>query len=200
MRCLATLLLLTAPLIAQQRFEISWPEASDGRLILILSKAGGREAAREPRLEINEGLETQQMFGVDIDNARSATIDNQAPGYPLLHLNDVPAGEYTCKRSSTSTKPSISPMAARSTPHGRGEGQQWNSKPGNYYSEPARMRIDPTAAAPIRIELDQNHSSHPAARRYPYIKHVKIQSKLLSQFWGRPMYLGAIVLLPEGFD
>lgn len=27
-----------------------------------------------------------------------------------------------------------------------------------------------------------------------------MQSKLLSEFWGRPMYLGAAVLLPEGFD
>ncbi|MFQ5790557.1 MAG: alpha/beta hydrolase-fold protein, partial [Acidobacteriota bacterium] len=29
---------------------------------------------------------------------------------------------------------------------------------------------------------------------------VKIQSKLLTEFWGRPMFLGAHVLLPEGFD
>ena len=27
-----------------------------------------------------------------------------------------------------------------------------------------------------------------------------MQSKLLSEFWGQPMYLGAHVLLPEGFD
>ena len=33
-----------------------------------------------------------------------------------------------------------------------------------------------------------------------YIKHIKIQSKLLTEFWGRPMYLGANILLPEGFD
>jgi hypothetical protein len=33
-----------------------------------------------------------------------------------------------------------------------------------------------------------------------YIKHVKMESKLLSKFWGRPMHLGANVLLPEGFD
>jgi hypothetical protein len=29
---------------------------------------------------------------------------------------------------------------------------------------------------------------------------VKIQSQKLSEFWGRPMHLGACVLLPEGFD
>lgn len=33
-----------------------------------------------------------------------------------------------------------------------------------------------------------------------YIKHIKIQSQLLTEFWGRPMFLGAHILLPEGFD
>ncbi len=33
-----------------------------------------------------------------------------------------------------------------------------------------------------------------------YIKHIKIQSKLLTEFWGRPMHLGACVLLPHGFE
>ena len=33
-----------------------------------------------------------------------------------------------------------------------------------------------------------------------YVKHEKIQSELLTEFWGRPMHLGAHVLLPEGFD
>jgi hypothetical protein len=33
-----------------------------------------------------------------------------------------------------------------------------------------------------------------------YVKHIRIQSERLTKFWGRPMYLGAHVLLPEGFD
>ena len=33
-----------------------------------------------------------------------------------------------------------------------------------------------------------------------YVKHVRIQSNLLTKFWGRPMFLGANVLLPEGWD
>ena len=33
-----------------------------------------------------------------------------------------------------------------------------------------------------------------------YVKHERIQSERLTKFWGRPMYLGAHVLLPEGFD
>jgi len=33
-----------------------------------------------------------------------------------------------------------------------------------------------------------------------YVKHVRIQSERLTKFWGRPFFLGAHVLLPEGFD
>ena len=33
-----------------------------------------------------------------------------------------------------------------------------------------------------------------------YVKHEKIQSQLLTAFWGRPIYLGAVVLLPRGYE
>jgi hypothetical protein len=33
-----------------------------------------------------------------------------------------------------------------------------------------------------------------------YIRHIKIKSEVLSKFWGRPMYIGADVLVPQGFD
>ena len=32
------------------------------------------------------------------------------------------------------------------------------------------------------------------------VKHVKIESKLLTAFWGHPFYIGATVLLPKGYD
>ena len=32
------------------------------------------------------------------------------------------------------------------------------------------------------------------------VKHIKIKSKILSDFWGHDMYLGATILLPKGFD
>jgi hypothetical protein len=33
-----------------------------------------------------------------------------------------------------------------------------------------------------------------------YVRHIKIQSALLTKFWGRPVFLSAVVLVPEGFD
>ena len=33
-----------------------------------------------------------------------------------------------------------------------------------------------------------------------YVKHIKFKSELLSKFWGRPVYLGAVVLLPRDYE
>jgi hypothetical protein len=82
----------------------------------------------------------------------------------------------------------------------RGEGQQWNRAPGNLYSEPMEMEIDPAKGGTLRLVLDKEIPPIPDPPETKYIKHIKIQSKLLTEFWGRPMYLGAHVLLPEGFD
>jgi hypothetical protein len=33
-----------------------------------------------------------------------------------------------------------------------------------------------------------------------FVKHVRIKSEMLSKYWGTPVYIGAFVLLPYGFD
>jgi len=48
--------------------------------------------------------------------------------------------------------------------------------------------------------LDQALPPLPPTPDTTYVKHVRIRSELLSRFWGRDMHLGAIVLLPQGFD
>jgi hypothetical protein len=48
--------------------------------------------------------------------------------------------------------------------------------------------------------MDQEIPPFPPVEDTDYVKHVQIQSDLLTEFWGRPMHLGAIVLLPWGFD
>ncbi|MBW8713231.1 MAG: enterochelin esterase-like enzyme, partial [Acidobacteria bacterium] len=32
------------------------------------------------------------------------------------------------------------------------------------------------------------------------VKRIKFQSAILSKWWGQPIYLGATVLLPKGYD
>jgi hypothetical protein len=81
----------------------------------------------------------------------------------------------------------------------RGEGQHWNLAPGNLLSKPTLIHIGP-GAKPIAISLDGVIPPIPAIPDTKYIRHIRIQSALLTKFWGRPVYLSAIVLVPEGFD
>jgi hypothetical protein len=85
-------------------------------------------------------------------------------------------------------------------PMDRGEGQQWNQAPGNIYSKPVKIKVEAGGRATVRIELTETIPPIKEPEDTKYIKHIKIQSKLLTEFWGRPMYIGAHVLLPEGWD
>ncbi len=187
------------------RFSISFPEsiskdALDGRLLLLVSTNN----AKEPRFQISEDLSTQQVFGINIEALKpgqTANIDAGAPGYPVKSLADIAPGEYWVQallhRYETFHRADGHTLKL---PMDRGEGQQWNSAPGNLYSTPQKLSIDPTREATIKISLDRMISPIEPPKDTKYIKHIKIKSKLLSDFWGRPMHLGANILLPEGFD
>lgn len=208
MKHLGILLLLSNVLWAQPsslRFELLFPAGRsayplDGRMLLLISA----DSTAEPRFQINEGPETQQLFGIDVDGLKPntpAVVDASAFGFPLRSIAQVPAGWYwvqgllhryeTFKRADGHTV---------KLPMDRGEGQHWNRAPGNLFSKPAKMWVDPSRNQTIRIVLDQEIPPIEPPKDTKYIKHVKIQSERLTKFWGRPMYLGANVLLPEGFD
>ncbi|MFW6140195.1 MAG: hypothetical protein ACOC5S_02435 [Acidobacteriota bacterium] len=186
-------------------FQISFPEELskeplDGRVLLMISD----NESTEPRFQISDGPDTQLIFGINTENLQpeeEAVIDSDVFGYPLKSIADLPKGEYfvqallhryeTFNRSDGHTV---------KLPMDRGEGQRWNQSPGNLYSTPTKINIDPAKNEQIKIKLDNKIPPIPDPPETKYIKHVKIQSKLLTEFWGRPMHLGAHVLLPEGFD
>jgi hypothetical protein len=191
----------TSPL----RFVVSFPAARsatplDGRLLLLISA----DSSTEPRFQISDAFSTQQVFGIDVDGLKpgqEAIVDAQVLGYPRKSLFDIPPGRYrvqallnryeTLRRADGHTV---------KLPPDKGEGQQWNRKPGNLYSAPRWADIDPAKGEVIRISLDQEIPPIADPPETNYVKHERIQSKLLTDFWGRPIYLGAHVLLPEGFD
>jgi hypothetical protein len=187
------------------RVGVSFPEERskvpiDGRLLLFISSDG----SREPRFQVSEGPNTQVVFGIDVDGLKAkqeAVFDKNVFGYPVKNIAAIPAGEYWVQ-ALLNRYETFHRADGRTVklPPDRGEGQQWNRKPGNFYSGPQKIFLDPRKDEMIRIALDQEIPPIPEPEETKYIKHVKIQSKLLSQFWGRPMYLGAHVLLPEGFE
>jgi hypothetical protein len=187
------------------RFGLSFPaersaEPLDGRMLLLIST----DDSNEPRFQISDSVRTQLVFGIDVEGLRPGTdavVDAGVRGYPRKSISEIPAGEYWVQgllnRYETFRRPDGHVVKL---PPDKGEGQQWNRKPGNLYSSPKKVSIDPAKDEVIRISLGQEIEAIPDPPETKYIKHVKIQSKLLSEFWGRPMYLGAHVLLPEGFD
>jgi hypothetical protein len=187
--------------LAEPRFSITLPKADkplDGRLLLLLST----DAKAEPRFQINDGPNTQMVFGVDVENWKPGTaqmVDAKAFGYPVRSLAALKPGEYQVQ-ALLDIYETFRRADGRvlKLPMDRGEGRQWNRAPGNLYSKPAKLTV--AANGKYAIALDQAIPPIPEPKDTKYIKHVKIQSERLTKFWGRPMYLGAHVLLPEGFD
>ncbi|MFC1726878.1 hypothetical protein ACFL4T_14745 [candidate division KSB1 bacterium] len=187
------------------KFSISFPGehykgALDGRVLLLISK----DDSREPRFQITYRINSQQIYGVNVDGLKpgdKAVFDKEVFGFPVQSIAGIPPGEYTVQgvfhiyetfhRSDGHTV---------KLPMDRGEGQHWNRAPGNLYSTPKKIRIDPAEDKTIEISLDKKIPPIKPPKDTKYIKHIKIQSDLLTKFWGRPMHLGANILLPEGFD
>ena len=173
----------------------------DGRLLVMLST----DPNDEPRMQISASiLKSQQIFGIDVENWKAgapAVVSADVLGYPAESLADVPPGTYRVQallhRYETFHRADGHVVKL---PMDRGEGQHWNKAPGNLYSTPQTITIEAGKPASFSIELDQTIPPIPEAPATKYVLHEKIQSERLTKFWGRPMFLGAHVLLPEGFD
>jgi hypothetical protein len=63
-----------------------------------------------------------------------------------------------------------------------------------------RLTLNPSKGGEIRISLDQKIPSIEPPKDTPLVKYIRVPNERLTRFWGRPMSLGAIVLLPSGFD
>jgi len=185
-------------------FSVTFPAARsaaplDGRLLVLIST----DSSSEPRFQIADGPRTQLVFGVDVEGwvPRAArVVDSSAFGYPLRSLAQLPPGRYWTQallnRYETFRRADGHVVKL---PPDRGEGQQWNRKPGNLYSLPRWITVDSGSAPLFPIVLDQEIPAIADPPETEYVKHERIESRLLSEFWGRPMYLGAHVLLPHGF-
>ena len=186
-------------------FSITLPESFgdttfDGRLLLLLSN----NDENEPRFQISDGLKTQLVFGMDVEGwapGQPITVDNNAYGYPIKQLKDVPKGEYQVQAFLHKYETFVRGDGHTvKMPMDRGEGQKWNRAPGNLYSVPAKVNFDPASSKELMAELTEEIPPIEEPEDTKYIKHIKIKSKLLSDFWGRDMHLGAHVLLPEGWE
>ena len=199
---LATIALATA-FAADTRFEISYPAALNagpitGRVYIMIT----RDPTREPRLEI--GRVGVPFFGRDVERlgpGQSAIIDGTDLGSPVAKLGEIPPGEYTVQAFVN-----VYSEFKRSDGHvvwmhdDQWEGQHWNRSPGNLYSVPQKIALDAAKGYTIKIVCDKKIPPIAPIADTQYVKRIKIQSAILTKFWGRPMYLGATLLLPRDYD
>jgi hypothetical protein len=216
-RCLAALLVsavVAASALALRaqsreplRFAISFPAARsaqplDGRVLLFIST----DSRTEPRTQSDQyrANSTQPIFGVDVDGLRpgqDVVVDGRVVGWPARHLSDIPAGDYWVQallnRYETFHRADGHTIKM---PMDEGEGQHWDAKPGNFYSTPARLHVDPSAGGEIKISLDQEVPPIAPPTDTAQVKYLRVPNERLTKFWGRPMTLGAIVVLPHGWE
>jgi hypothetical protein len=195
----------TAPKTTQ--FSVSFPQQMstaplDGRVVLLLSK----DKSREPRTHVseNEMLVSPYLFGMNVEGlapGKAVVLDERAFGWPAGTLSAVPAGDYFVQAVLNRYETfHLADGRVLKLPPDKGEGQQWATKPGNLYSKPAMMHVDPAKPQTFSVSLDQIIPDIAPKADTEFVKHIRIKSELLSKFWGRDMYLGAHILVPKGFD
>ncbi len=203
-------LLLTAfhfSSIAQSNhtFSISFVESAGskpitGRVFLAVS----RDAQPEPRYEAGSYFTSVPFWAKDVDQLqpeKEVIIDTNDLGYPIANLHDLPAGDYYIQAVLN-----VYTQYHRADGHtiwahqDQWEGQHFNTSPGNLISSVQKIHYDPSQSQQFSIKLDSVLPAINLPADTKQVKHIKIKSKILSDFWGHDMYLGATILLPKGFD
>jgi len=192
-----------ATMPAKVKFEITYPTAISktpltGRMFLVISHTD----TLEPRLQV--GRYGTQFFGADFEKltpGQSVVIDGSTLGYPINDFKDLPKGEYYVQavlNKYTEFK--------RSDGHtlwmhmDQWEGQDWRRSPGNVYSNVQKITIDPEKNNVVKLEVIKVIPPIPVPTDTKWVKHIKIKSEKLSKFWGQPIYIGATILLPKGYE
>ncbi len=197
------------------KFEVKVPDnfvgELNGRCLVILSKDASKS---EPKNQVS--VTGAPVFGKTVYGLKAGDVitftaaDKEVYGYPF-QMDSIPQAElyvqaffvkYTkFTRSNGST---IWAMADH------GGGGKMFSNPFNLYSKVVKSAIDVKTDASVKLELteeiklsaplkDGEVTQQGNYEEKPYLKYVKIQSKLLTEFWGTPMYIGANILLPSTY-
>jgi S-formylglutathione hydrolase FrmB len=163
---------------AKQGLEIP----SFGRMLIFLCTNN----KVEPRFSINVENKNESgiVFAKDVywNKEKFLSISDNLIGFPVNSLSKIDSGNYFVQAMYDADTLSFSRNAA-----------------GNFYSLPLQIHINGRGKQIINITLDKKIES-PKIVNSKYIRYVKIKSKLLSDFWHRPFYIQASVLLPSDYD
>lgn len=192
-----------APAPSATRFTISVPDSAHadpitGRVYMMISRTDDRE----PRLQV--GRTGIPFFGRDVEGlapGEEAVVDGTDLGFPVDSLGALPAGDYYVQGFVN-----VYSRFPRADGHvvwmhdDRWEGQHWRVSPGNLYSDVKRVHLDPARGWDVHLEARNVIPPVQIPEDTKWVKRFRFRSPSLSKFWGRPIYLGATVLLPRDYD
>ncbi len=194
-----------APATSDLRFEVSFPASAHsqpvtGRVFVMITP----DNYPEPRFQVGFWGDSPPFFGADVNQLKPgeiATVDSRTLGYPVRSLSGIPPGDYYVQALLN-----IYSECRRSDGHtvwvhlDHWEGQQFNGSPGNLYSRVEKIHIDPSRGYDVKLSVSRVIPPVKIPPDTRWVKRIKIQSAILSKFWGQPVFLGAVVLLPKGYD
>lgn len=150
-----------------------------GRVVLAIAKGKGR-----PNFT-NTDPPANPVLGVDATDFTADKVirlDGASDIFPLIKLNDLPAGDYTVQAVFATNRDINLPNA-----------------PGNPYSTPTLVKLDPAAGTKVSLTLDKTYEERRPKDTATH-KYLHVPSKLLSDFHGRPMVYRVGVALPPNFE
>ena len=168
-----------------------------GRLFLLISD--NFEESPHPRPKFSG-----YTFRMDFEGLRpggSVEMDAGTMGAQNPSLADIPDGDYV-----------VQAVAHVYTRFSRSDGHtvwlpaiQWvpgsyRKKPGNLHSNPIKLKLNSQEGYAHDIVISEILPDVPIPADTDLVRRVKIQSKALTDFWGRPVYIGAVVKLPKGYE
>ncbi|MFC2169710.1 alpha/beta hydrolase [Acidobacteriota bacterium] len=226
---LSGLVLLSGCKVEQEksllRFEVSLAESANqeiaglglqvpitGRVFVILS----RNDEVEPHQNIS--IIGNPLWGKNVWNYSPeqpvviADKDDSVRGYPLDQIKNIPPGEYFVQAFL-----SVYTTFHRADGHilemhlNSGACQHMFRSPGNAYSKPARMQLDPSSNKTLTLSMTEVIPPNQPLKEgevlqqgnyddTEWVKYIKIKSEHVSEFWEHDMYIGANILIPPGYD
>lgn len=204
--------LLLAAALGGVRAQMSFPSSVQsapvtGRVFIVLTKSD----KPDPRIQILEPASSPPFFAADVSEVQpgqSIVLDSSSIGYPVKSMNDLPAGDYTAEAFLWKYV-----QYHRADGHTIWAPEQWGPQvfslqPGTLYSAIQKVHVDSKRATILHFALDKVVTNKDIATLLggegydtdtPWIKHIRILSPSLTKWWGKPVYLGATILLPKDY-
>lgn len=168
--------------VLAQKFNVRYLSASQtnfsGNVFLYFSKDN-----KNPK-EGSVGIESFPCFRIAVKNIRPnqpVLFDDAAASFPVP-LSDLERGEYYVQAVWDKNS----------------GGRAISNSPGNLYNKSVSITITKDRNKVFTITCVEV-APEPVFKETEYSKEIKVQSKLLSAFYGRPATINAAVLLPKEY-